>query len=137
MSALAASGREVPSGPTIAAHQQASPFPDGPVVTVIYRAPCRTEKSELFGAAPHGVEAADVVKSVCRALGVGPGAIEAELDPDARRMTGEQARCYILDATGGRVAHVTGLSFAWINVEASRLSNRGWAPPATDRGAVS
>ena len=111
-------------------------FPDGPTVTVIYRPPCRTEKTELFGAAPHGVEAANVVKAICRALGVGPGAIEVEADPDARRLRDHEARCYVLDALGARVAHVTGLSFAWLQVEAARLANHGWPPdPNTESGA--
>ncbi len=105
-------------------------FPDGPGVTVIYRKPCATEKSELFGAAPHGVEAAHVVKALCRALGVGPGAIEVEADPDARHLRDHEARCYILDAAGARVAHVTGLSFAWIRVEAARLNRQGWRAPS-------
>lgn len=103
-------------------------FPDGPGVTVIYRRPCRTEKTELFGAAPHGVEADHVVQAVCRALNVGPGAIEVEADPDARGLRDHEARAYILNALGTRVAHVTGLSFAWLQVAASRLASRGWAP---------
>ncbi len=103
-------------------------FPDGPSVTVIYRRPCRTEKSELFGAAPHGVEPTHVVKAICRALGVGPGAIDVTADPDARHLRDHEARCYVLDALGSRVAHVTGLSFAWLQVEAARLAHQGWRP---------
>lgn len=105
-----------------------SPFPDGPTVTIIFRPPCKAEKSVLYGAAPHGVEAANVVKALCRCLEVGPGAIEAEADPDSRHLRDEAARCYVLDANGVRVAHVTGLSFAWINVEAARLTSAGWTP---------
>jgi len=112
----------------------ASLFPDGPSVTVIYRRPCRTEKSELFGAAPHGVEAAHVVKAICRALDVGPGAIEVAADPDARHLRDHEARCYVLDALGARVAHVTGLSFAWLQVEAARLAGQGWRPGLSVEG---
>lgn len=113
-------------GPTSAAQHHA--FPDGPSVTVIYRRPCPTEKTELFGAAPHGVEAAHVVKAICRALAVGPGAIDVTADPDARHLRDHEARCYVLDALGARVAHVTGLSFAWLQVEAARLAGQGWRP---------
>lgn len=113
-------------GPTIAAQHHA--FPDGPSVTVIYRRPCPTEKTELFGAAQDGVEAAHVVKAICRALAVGPGAIDVTADPDARHLRDHEARCYVLDALGARVAHVTGLSFAWLQVEAARLAGQGWRP---------
>lgn len=113
----------------------ASPFPDGPTVTVIFRPPCASEKVELFGVAPHGVEPEHVVKAICRALGVGPGALEVEPDPDARRLRDHDARCYVLDAQGARIAHITGLSFAWVRVEAARLATHGWTP-ATMRDPV-
>lgn len=117
-----------PAGMAPQAMAQHSAFPDGPSVTIIYRKPCTTEKDQLFGAAPHGVEADRVVKAICRALQIWPADLRAILDPDHPRGHGDDARCYIVDSAGARLAHVSGVSFAWLNVEASRLDRQGWKP---------
>lgn len=111
-------------------------LPDGPVVRIRYRpGVCATELQELFApgeVTPEGVAGVDpddVVKAICRALDCGPGALAFEADPQARHLRGDAARCYLVTEAGGeRRAHIVGISFAWLNVSASRLLNRDWRP---------
>lgn len=124
-----------PAGPTTAAHLS-SAVPDGPIVRIRYRpGVCRTELQELFApgeVTPDGCAGVDpehVVKAMCRALDCGPGALTFESDPAARGLRGDHARCYLVTELGGeRRAHIVGISFAWLQVEASRLASRGWRP---------
>lgn len=116
--------------------QAVGSIPDSPVVRIRYRpGVCQTELQELFAAGEvtpdggAGVDADDVVKAICRALDCGPGALAFEPDPQARGLRGDAARCYLVAETGGeRRAHIVGISFAWLNVSASRLLNRDWRP---------
>lgn len=109
-------------------------IPDGPVVTITWRPPFGLLKQEIFavaGVTPDGgagVEPEHVVKALCRALNCGPGALAFEPDEKARHLSGDDARCYLIDAGGVRIAHIVGLSFAWLRVCASRLSAHDWRP---------
>lgn len=100
---------------------------DGPLVVIDLRPPCASERIEISGGFD-GPDPIHVVKSLCRALECGPGAITAVIDPTARGLRGDAARCYVLDKADRRVARITGLSFAYVNVTASALASRGWRP---------
>lgn len=108
--------------------------PEGPRVVIRWKPPFHLAEQTLFalGAVTHegaaGVEGEHVVKALCRALSCGPGALAFEADPKARHLRGDDARCYLLDAAGARIAHIVGVSFAWLQVDASRLTSRGWLP---------
>lgn len=99
----------------------------GPVVVVDYRPPCRLTRSEISNG-PDGVMPGDVVKSLCRALEVGPGALEFDIDPANRRGIHEAASCYVIDPAGVRVARVRGESAVWLTVAAGKLAADGWRP---------
>lgn len=108
--------------------------PDGPRVVIVWRQPFPVVRQEVFAMGPvtpqgaAGVEAEHVVKALCRSLETGPGALTFEADSQARHLKGDDARCYLLDAAGARIAHVTGISFAWLQVDAARLHRAGWRP---------
>lgn len=102
-------------------------FYSGPIVTVTYQPPCPTERTEISGGFD-GPCPVHVVKSICRNLEIWPGDLRAEPDPRARSKSGADARCYIVDPRGRPLAHVVGLSFAYVRVSASALANKGWRP---------
>lgn len=117
--------------------------PEGPRVVITWKPPFHIEQQVIFamgavtpdGAA--GVEAEHVIKALCRALDCWPGALSFEGDPKARHLRGDDARCYLLNAAGGRIAAIQGISFAWLQVDAARLTNRGWTPARNrEAGAV-
>lgn len=99
----------------------------GPLVVIELRPPCPSERIEISGGFD-GPDPIHVVKSLCRALECGPGAIVAVVDPTARDLRGDAARCYVLNGADQRVARICGLSFAYVNVAASALANSGWRP---------
>lgn len=92
---------------------------EGPLVVIELRPPCPSERIEISGGFD-GPDPIHVVKSLCRALECGPGALLAVEDPNAR---------------------ICGLSFAYVNVAASALVNRNWRPgqnrDCVDRECVS
>ncbi len=100
---------------------------EGPLVVIELRPPCASERIEISGGFD-GPDPVHVVKSLCRALECGPGALVAVVDPSARDLRGEAARCYILNGADQRVARICGLSWAYVNVAASALANRNWRP---------
>lgn len=100
---------------------------EGPLVVIELRPPCASERIEISDGRD-GPDPVHVVKSLCRALECGPGAVAAVIDPTARGLHGEEARCYVLDKADRRVARICGLSFAYVNVAASALANSGWRP---------
>lgn len=102
-------------------------FYSGPIVTVTYQPPCPTERTEISGGFD-GPCPVHVVKSICRSLDLWPGDIRAEPDPRARGKSGAAARCYIVDSAGRPLAHVIGLSFAYVRVSAAGLDSQGWRP---------
>lgn len=108
--------------------------PDGPRVIITWKPPFPIERQIIFAmgaVTPDGVagiEAEPVIKALCRALDCGPGVLAFEADPKARHLRGDDARCYLLNAAGERVAAIQGISFAWLQVDAARLMHRGWAP---------
>lgn len=102
-------------------------------MVIRWRPPCPVEKQELFAGpvtsdGSAGVAPADVIKALCRTLDCGPGALAFEPDEQAVGLKGDDARCYLIDAAGDRIAHITGDSFAWLRVSASRLASRDWRP---------
>lgn len=113
---------------------------EGPLVVIELRPPCPSERIEISGGFD-GPDPIHVVKSLCRALECGPGALFAVVDPNARDLRGDAARCYVLNAAEQRVARICGLSFAYVNVAASALVNRNWRPgqnrDCVDRECVS
>ncbi|MET4683710.1 hypothetical protein [Brevundimonas faecalis] len=104
-----------------------SAIPNGPMVVIEMRPSCASERIEISDG-PDGPSPIHVVKSLCRALECGPGALFAVADPNARDRRGDAACCYILDRADQRVARIHGLSFAYFNVAASSLINHGWRP---------
>jgi hypothetical protein len=130
MSALA-------SAPADPADDLRSAFPVGPVVTVTWRPPSPVAGQELIfdpleGDAG-GVDAVRVVQALCRVSGRWPDDLAFEPDPAARGLSHDNARCYLLDAPdGARLAHVVGISCAWLQVAGRVLAGRGWRPPARE-----
>lgn len=95
-----------------------------PQVIIRFPAPNACDRIEMFGD-PDPVR---VVKSLCRALGWMPEDIRTEIDPDHPGGRDERARCYVLDGQDRRVAHVAGMSFAFIQVAAQSLTSNLWRP---------
>lgn len=98
---------------------------DGPAVQIKY-APgvCDTDHAQLFDP-----DVRDVARAICRHLGVGPGdwlAVAAGLGQF------EHARTWVYDLPadqgGRRLAIVSGLSFAYLNVGRTILLNSLWRP---------
>lgn len=83
-----------------------------------------------FSGGVDGPDPFDLVRALCRTLPCWPSDLTFEFDPkkgDGRPGVGAAAQAYaVLD--GRRVARVQGCSFAWLNVAASALANRGWRP---------
>lgn len=100
---------------------------DGPMVVIELRPPSVSERIEISDGAD-GPDPIHVVKSLCRALECGPGAVTAVIDPTARDLRGDAARCYVLNLAEQRVARISGLSFAYVNVAAMALVHRNWRP---------
>ena len=111
--------------PAVAALIQMFGQGDAPAVEIKY-APgvCDTDHAQLFDP-----DVRDVARAICRHMGVGPGdwvAISAGLGQF------ERARTWIYDVPpdqgGRRLAILSGLSFAYLNVGRSILLNALWRP---------
>jgi len=95
-----------------------------PNVIIRFPPPNPCDRIEMFGD-PDPIR---VVQSLCRTLGWMPEDIRTEIDPDHPGRRDENARCYVLDGQDNRVAHVAGLSFAYVQVAAQSLTSKLWRP---------
>lgn len=95
----------------------------GPSVLIQYRPPCRVETATLFDP-----DLVDVVRALCRTLGLPPAQIEA-VAPDWGPAEAVNLRdCWILGPAGDRIARVLGVGAIWLNLARNSLVNHGWRP---------